>query len=484
MVQSFASGRLQLKKLFRRVVLPPAHSRVCCSVGTETQVQALWSWAQAQGAQGEAVRPSEVAEGLGLLAQRPVGQGDEILSVPEAVWINLAAVQKSSLGQVTQGLKSWVAVALFLIQESSNFNSKWRPYLDSLPKTLDSPLFWSDEELAELQGTQLLGSVVGYLAFLENEYNKLVEEVLECNAQLFDPAVFTFDAFCWAFGILRSRSFAPLTGDELALVPVADLMNHGTGLDDKAPAWLKKSSGQIWNIGKASSNVLAVHASGNFQPGEQVLMQYGSSKSNADLALDYGFVERNVESQFGGGIERDSLALSLEISPEDRFVDDKADILEINGFQSSMQFDLPRGQGPSDEMITFLRLSAVAGPDSFLLEALFRNEAWGHVSLPVSRDNEEAICTSMLEGLKAALEGYSSTIEEDMEILGQEDLSVRKEIAVVVRLGEKRVMQELQTWFEARLEELDTLEYYAERRLRNLGLMDDGGYMTPWVFNE
>lgn len=209
-------------------------------------------------------------------------------------------------------------------------------------------------------------------------------------------------------------------------------------------------------------------------------MQYGASKSNGDLALDYGFVER--ESQFG---ERDSLALSLEISPEDRFVDDKADILEINGFQCSMQFDVPRGQGPSDEMITFLRLSALAGPDSFLLEALFRNEAWSHVSLPVSRDNEEAICTSMLEGLKAALDGYGTTVEEDLELLGTPGgLSARQEIAVVVRLGEKRVMQELQTWFEARLEELDTLEYYAERRLRNLGLMDDGGYMTPWVFNE
>ena len=474
---------MQLQKSFSRVILSPSNSRVHCGVGTETQVQTLWSWAQAQGVQSEALRPSEVAEGLGLLAQRPVGQGDEILNVPETLWIHLSTVQKSSLGQVTQGLKPWVAIAIFLIHETSNSNSKWRPYLDSLPETLDSPLFWSDEELAELQGTQLLGSVVGYLEFLENEYNNLMEEVLERNTQLFNPAVYSFDAFRWAFGILRSRSFAPLIGEDLALVPVADLMNHGVGLDDKNPTWLKKSSG-IWNIGKTSSNVLTVRASANFQPGEQVLMQYGSTKSNADLALDYGFVERNTESQFGGGIERDSLALSLEISPDDRFVDDKADILEISGFQTSMQFDVPRGQGPSDEMITFLRLSALSGADAFLLEALFRNEAWAHVSLPVSRDNEEAVCTSMLEGLRSALEGYPTTIEEDMEILGQEDLSVRKQMAVIVRLGEKRVMQELQTWFEARLEELDSLEYYAERRLRNLGLMDDSGYMTPWVFNE
>ena len=28
------------------------------------------------------------------------------------------------------------------------------------------------------------------------------------------------------------------------------------------------------------------------------------------------------------------------------------------------------------------------GPDSFLLEALFRNEVWDHLSQPVSFDNE------------------------------------------------------------------------------------------------
>jgi [ribulose-bisphosphate carboxylase]-lysine N-methyltransferase len=79
---------------------------------------------------------------------------------------------------------------------------------------------------------------------------------------------------------------------------------------------------------------------------------------------------------------------------------------------------------------------------------------------------------------------YHTTIEEDLDILGREDLSKRKEMAVVVRLGEKRVLEELQTWFEARLAGLDSIEYYADRRLRDLGLLDDKGFMTPWVFNE
>ena len=41
-----------------------------------------------------------------------------------------------------------------------------------------------------------------------------------------------------------------------------------------------------------------------------------------------------------------------------------------------------------------------AGPDSFLLEALFRNEVWGFMQMPVSRQNEEAVCKSMVDGCR------------------------------------------------------------------------------------
>ena len=40
------------------------------------------------------------------------------------------------------------------------------------------------------------------------------------------------------------------------------------------------------------------------------------------------------------------------------------------------------------------------GPDAFLMEALFRNEVWGHMQVPVSRVNEEAVCQSMMDGCR------------------------------------------------------------------------------------
>lgn len=79
-------------------------------------------------------------------------------------------------------------------------------------------------------GTQLLGSILGYQQHVESEYSTLLAEVISPNPQLFDQALFTREAFLWAFGILRSRTFPPLTGDDLALVPLADLVKILTSL--------------------------------------------------------------------------------------------------------------------------------------------------------------------------------------------------------------------------------------------------------------
>ncbi len=47
-----------------------------------------------------------------------------------------------------------------------------------------------------------------------------------------------------------------------------------------------------------------------------------------------------------------------------------------------------------------------------------------------------------------------------------------------VRLGEKEALDSVLGWFEERQKQLDELEYYQERRLKRLGLIDDQGRTT------
>jgi [ribulose-bisphosphate carboxylase]-lysine N-methyltransferase len=66
------------------------------------------------------------------------------------------------------------------------------------------------------------------------------------------------------------------------------------------------------------------------------------------------------------------------------------------------------------------------------------------------------------------------------EKLKGEELNPRLEIAVGIRAGEKKVLQQIEEIFKQRQSELDELEYYQERRLKDLGLVGEQGEIIFW----
>ncbi|KAL9114295.1 MAG: hypothetical protein Q9227_001717 [Pyrenula ochraceoflavens] len=73
-----------------------------------------------------------VFDGLDNVAREDVGDGEE--EIPTA----------------------WLRLMLVLVYEHLlGPSSRWKPYLDILPTAFDTPMFWSEDELAELQGSEL-----------------------------------------------------------------------------------------------------------------------------------------------------------------------------------------------------------------------------------------------------------------------------------------------------------------------------------------
>ncbi|XP_012478712.1 fructose-bisphosphate aldolase-lysine N-methyltransferase, chloroplastic [Gossypium raimondii] len=435
------------------------------------QLQTFWQWLQDQGVVSakSPVRPGMVPEGLGLIAKKNISRNEVVLEIPNRFWINQEAVAASEIGTVCSGLKPWVSVALFLIRERFRQDSKWRVYLDILPELTDSTVFWSEEELAELRGTQLLSTTLGVKEYVQNEFLKVEEEIILPNKQLF-PAPITSDDFFWAFGILRSRAFSRLRGQNLVLIPIADLINHSPNITTEDYAWEIKGAGLF-----SRDLLFSLRSPVSVKAGEQVLIQYDLDKSNAELALDYGFIESKSE--------RNAYTLTLEISESDPFFGDKLDIAETNGLGETAYFDIVLGRPLPPVLIPYLRLVALGGTDAFLLESIFRNTIWGHLDLPVSRANEELICQVVRDACKSALSGYHTTIEEDEKLMEDENLDSRLKIAVGIRAGEKKVLQQIDEIFKGRESELDELEYYQERRLKDLGLVGEQGEIIFWETN-
>ncbi|PPD79543.1 hypothetical protein GOBAR_DD23513 [Gossypium barbadense] len=187
---------------------------------------------------------------------------------------------------------------------------------------------------------------------VQNEFLKVEEEIILPNKQLF-PAPITSDDFFWAFGILRSRAFSRLRGQNLVLIPLADLINHSPNITTEDYAWEIKGAGL---------------------------------------------------------------------------------------FSRDLLFSLRRA-------------------------------------------NEELICRVVRDACKSALSGYHTTIEEDEKLMEDENLDSRLKIAVGIRAGEKKVLQQIDEIFKGRESELDELEYYQERRLKDLGLVGEQGEIIFWETN-
>ena len=60
--------------------------------------------------------------------------------------------------------------------------------------------------------------------FFEQTYSELEEAVFTAAVGVFQQPAFSFRNFLWAAATVRSRSHVPLEGDNLALVPLADLV--------------------------------------------------------------------------------------------------------------------------------------------------------------------------------------------------------------------------------------------------------------------
>ncbi|KAM0012305.1 putative [Ribulose-bisphosphate carboxylase]-lysine N-methyltransferase [Helianthus debilis subsp. tardiflorus] len=110
-------------------------------------VNTFWKWLSDEKvvSSKSPAKPGTVTEGLGLVAQRDIARNEVVLEVPKRFWINPDTVSGSEIGRVCSGLKPWICVALFLIREKlrgDDEGSSWRKYVDILPESTDSTIFW------------------------------------------------------------------------------------------------------------------------------------------------------------------------------------------------------------------------------------------------------------------------------------------------------------------------------------------------------
>ena len=113
--------------------------------------------------------------------------------------------------------------------------------IDVLPKEFDTPMFWTDEELKELKGTEVV-SRIGKVKS-EEQYNQIILPLLAAHPELFDITKCGLGAFHIMGSLVLAYSFgrtnSPDEEDEdestkvdIAMVPLADMLNANPQLNN------------------------------------------------------------------------------------------------------------------------------------------------------------------------------------------------------------------------------------------------------------
>ena len=407
------------------------------------------------------------SEGAVMRATAPVKKNEVVLSVPESVWLTKDAVlAQDAAGAFYAGVKDmdpWIVLALYLMRGGSAPASLMM--LGDVP-ALQSPIMWSADDVALLHGTQIADSVASYRQFYAQTYQSLVE------AGAIDASEFPGGegAFTAAACLVRGCSHEPVNGKQgsnvpLSLVPGIERVGHARG--DAANVSRDIQSGLF-----GSQKALVVKAARDIGADEQICFDFAPGMTEGHVLLNHGTIDTDAPGTF---------AITLVLSEEDKFFDDKIDILELNGLEAANEFILQRGAPPPETMLAVLRLINMDAADAFLLESIFRNEVWGHVNLPISEENERAVYESMVSGCAAVLDAYPTKIDDDLAIVnGLTPAGPREKMSAALRLGEKEVLEGTLRFFEERMGQLKDFEYYGERRLKRLGLLDRDGKPTSW----
>ncbi|CAN6215328.1 unnamed protein product [Urochloa humidicola] len=320
----------------------------------EAKLESFLQWLQANGTdlRGCTIRACGGGKGFGVFATaapEPSATDGVVLVVPLDLAITpMRVLQDPLVGPRCRalfeegGVDDRLLVMLFLMAERRRPGSLWKPYLDMLPSTFGSSLWFSEEELAELEGTTLYRATVIQRKSLQSSFDEkvkgLVEELLHVDESARSTEVL-FEDFLWANSIFWTRALnIPMphsyvfpgscgdqqtrTNDDICdsslpalqetdiapkdssadenskssntesiwvegLIPGIDFCNHNV----KALAtWEVDSVGNA--TGVPASMYLMLADKSSVEAGTEIYINYGN-KGNEELLYLYGFVVDN-----------------------------------------------------------------------------------------------------------------------------------------------------------------------------------------------
>ncbi|XP_034531090.1 actin-histidine N-methyltransferase isoform X2 [Notolabrus celidotus] len=448
----------------------------------EEHFSALMSWAQENGASCEGFSVSDFgSEGYGLKASRDIKAEELFLWVPRKMLMTVESAQESVLGalysqdRILQAMGN-VTLAFHLLCERFDPSSSWLPYIRSLPQEYDTPLYYQQEEVQQLLGTQAIHDVLSQYKNTARQYAYFFKllQTQPAASKLPLKDSFTFDDYRWAVSSVMTRQNQIPTEDgsrvTLALIPLWDMCNHTNGLITTG-----------YNLEDDRCECVALQ---DYKENEQIYIFYGT-RSNSEFVIHNGFFfQENAH---------DRVKIKLGVSKSERLYAMKAEVLARAGIPASCIFALHCNEPPiSAQLLAFLRVFCMTEEElkEYLLgeAAVSKIFTLGNSEFPVSWENEIKLWTFLETRAALLLKSYKTSSEEDSTLLEKPDLSLHSRMAIQLRLAEKQILERASAsgrakrlHFEKKLQEDAPLPCYEES---DIALLQNSESKLPIMLRE
>jgi hypothetical protein len=212
----------------------------------------------------------------GVVANCRIKPGTNLISVPNECIISLNNIKNTNLGKFISkyNVCSHTYLAMKILKERNDLNSKWKPYIDILPlKFQNVPLFYTTDEIKSLKGSIALDMVKCRKISIKHEYDIMTED----NTLFEEYFSFSLEEYTWARTVVITRIFGFKIKDVVSsgLVPLADMLNH-----DLNP-------GTKWEFND-ELDAFTVLSTKWLLKGSNILDSYGP-KCNSRYLVNYGF---------------------------------------------------------------------------------------------------------------------------------------------------------------------------------------------------
>ncbi|PRW44560.1 ribosomal lysine N-methyltransferase 3 [Chlorella sorokiniana] len=200
-------------------------------------------WMSAQGIEhSDAITLVAAAAGcsglaLGVQATRDIAEGERLCTIPKDACLSIRTTQLADVIEAEE-LGGGLGLVLAVLHEMSlGEDSNWHGYFQACPPREYLPLFWSDAQLALLQGTELDGRVEADREAAREDFEEHVLPLLEKYPGRLRPDFVTLPNFHAAASLVASRAFGVDEWHGDAMVPLADIFNHKASVVELAPGY-------------------------------------------------------------------------------------------------------------------------------------------------------------------------------------------------------------------------------------------------------